>query len=193
MNKRDISKQQTHALLLRTAESLFDERGVEETTTREIARAAGVGVGTVFAHFPDKAALIEALLVDRIDGALLRAGASLPEGDLVAELTHVARELYATYAERPALSRALVAHALFLSGAQRPSTAQLARFQIWVFERLQSAKLRGEPVGDFEQDFFVFFSLYFGLLIAGLRGEIPLERQHLLLEGALRRWFGGRS
>ncbi|WP_438871445.1 TetR/AcrR family transcriptional regulator [Paractinoplanes lichenicola] len=35
-------------------------------STEEVARAAGVGIGTVFRHFPTKAALIEAVFRERL-------------------------------------------------------------------------------------------------------------------------------
>ena len=192
MNKREQGKAATRALILETAAKAFEERSVDAVTTREIAQRAGVGVGTLFAHFPDKVSLVEALLVDKIDAALDRAAQSLPETDIVSQLVHVARELYATYAQHPALSRALVTNALFLAGEERPTTAQLVRFRGWVMRRLAEAHARGEIAGSTEQDFFVFFALYFGVLVGGLRGEIPLEAQPAALEGALRRWFGGK-
>lgn len=41
-----------------------------------VARAAGVGVGTVYRHFPDRATLVRAVVADRLDhvGALVTAG-----------------------------------------------------------------------------------------------------------------------
>ncbi|HVV10054.1 TetR/AcrR family transcriptional regulator [Amycolatopsis sp.] len=45
--------------VLATARELFAERG-EDVQLPEIARAAGVGVGTVYRHFPTKQALVEA-------------------------------------------------------------------------------------------------------------------------------------
>ncbi|OXM51262.1 TetR family transcriptional regulator [Amycolatopsis thailandensis] len=41
------------------ARALFAERG-DDVQMPEIARAAGVGVGTVYRHFPDRQALVEA-------------------------------------------------------------------------------------------------------------------------------------
>ncbi|MCC9305558.1 TetR/AcrR family transcriptional regulator; helix-turn-helix transcriptional regulator [Kitasatospora sp. RB6PN24] len=54
------------ARLLDVAAQVFADRGVS-VTTEEIAKAAGVGVGTLFRHFPTKEALLEAVLVRRLE------------------------------------------------------------------------------------------------------------------------------
>jgi AcrR family transcriptional regulator len=51
--------------VLAAARRLFAERGVAGVTMEEIARAAGVGKGTVFHRFGDRAGLALALLDDR--------------------------------------------------------------------------------------------------------------------------------
>jgi AcrR family transcriptional regulator len=57
--------QRNRARVLAAAERVFAERGTA-ASTEEVARAAGVGVGTVFRHFPSKEALLQALVVDRL-------------------------------------------------------------------------------------------------------------------------------
>jgi AcrR family transcriptional regulator len=59
--------------LLAAAKDLFATRGLD-VTLDEIARHAGVGTGTAYRRFPNKDALIEALMVERIDelGAIAR-------------------------------------------------------------------------------------------------------------------------
>ena len=42
------------ALILEAARRLFATKGFHETSISDIARAAGVAVGTVYLHFPDK-------------------------------------------------------------------------------------------------------------------------------------------
>jgi AcrR family transcriptional regulator len=51
--------------VLEAAEAVFDARGTG-ASTEEVARLAGVGIGTVFRHFPTKEALLEAVYVDRL-------------------------------------------------------------------------------------------------------------------------------
>jgi AcrR family transcriptional regulator len=51
--------------VLAAARRLFAERGVANVTMEQIARAAGVGKGTVFHRFGDRAGLALALLDDR--------------------------------------------------------------------------------------------------------------------------------
>jgi AcrR family transcriptional regulator len=51
--------------VLAAAEQVFVARGTS-VSTEEVARAAGVGIGTVFRHFPTKATLIEAVFRERL-------------------------------------------------------------------------------------------------------------------------------
>ncbi len=48
------------ALLLETAKAVFAEKG-SDVSLDEIARAAGVGIGTLYRHFPTRNALLEAV------------------------------------------------------------------------------------------------------------------------------------
>lgn len=48
-----------------------------ETQMDEVARAAGVGVGTLYRHFPTKEALIEALVIERMETVLAELSAAV--------------------------------------------------------------------------------------------------------------------
>ena len=52
--------------ILEAASEVFNERGIE-VSLDEIARHAGVGVGTVYRRFRSKEELVEALFMDRLD------------------------------------------------------------------------------------------------------------------------------
>ena len=60
--------------ILDVAEEVFG-RGGESASTEEVARLAGVGIATVFRHFPTKAQLLTAVLARRFDRLRDRAEA----------------------------------------------------------------------------------------------------------------------
>jgi AcrR family transcriptional regulator len=66
--------------ILAAAAEVFTQRGLDATLD-DIARAAGVGVGTVYRRFPDKESLVAELFKDRIDAlvAVAEAACSAPD------------------------------------------------------------------------------------------------------------------
>ena len=66
--------------ILDVAEQVFGKGG-ESASTEEVARLAGVGIATVFRHFPTKAALLEAVLARRFDRLREQAEALLNAAD----------------------------------------------------------------------------------------------------------------
>src|SRR3954466_13002859 len=52
--------------VLAAARDAFAEGG-ESTALEEIARRAGVGIGTLYRHFPNRQALVEALYIDEVE------------------------------------------------------------------------------------------------------------------------------
>lgn len=64
ITRRALAKQHTRRKLLDAAKRLFNERGYEAATVREIAAAAGLSTGAVFASFADKADLFGEVILD---------------------------------------------------------------------------------------------------------------------------------
>lgn len=62
--RRRADAQRNYERLLAEAETVFQEQGTE-ASLEEIARRAGVAIGTLYAHFPNRHALLGALLRDR--------------------------------------------------------------------------------------------------------------------------------
>ena len=62
--------------VLAAARAVFSEHG-RDAQMDDVARRAGVGVGTVYRHFPTKEALIEALMVDSFQAIAAKAEAAL--------------------------------------------------------------------------------------------------------------------
>jgi AcrR family transcriptional regulator len=71
------------------AHEAFAERG-DATSLEEIARRAGVGIGTLYRNFPNRQALLEAVYVDEVE-SLCRSAAeldSLPPWDAFSGWVH---------------------------------------------------------------------------------------------------------
>jgi AcrR family transcriptional regulator len=72
--------QRNHDAVLAAARELLAKDGLEGPI-EEIARTAGVGIGTVYRHFPSKDALIAALVGDRFERLAERTREALEEED----------------------------------------------------------------------------------------------------------------
>lgn len=53
--------------LMEAALQVYAERGADDATLDEIARRAGVGIGTLYRHFPTRQALLEAVYRDQVE------------------------------------------------------------------------------------------------------------------------------
>jgi AcrR family transcriptional regulator len=108
--------------ILDTAGTLFAERGLG-VSLDEIARHAGVGVGTVYRRFPDKEQLIDALFENRLAEILATANASLQIADPWDGLAHFIERSMELQVEDRALKELLLstttAHARIEQGRRQ--------------------------------------------------------------------------
>ncbi len=65
--RRALAKQQTRLKVLAAARRLFSEQGYEGATIRDIAAAAGMSTGAVFANFTDKSDLFREIMHDDME------------------------------------------------------------------------------------------------------------------------------
>lgn len=97
------------ARLLEVAEAVFEDKGTS-VSTEEIAKAAGVGIGTVFRHFPTKESLLEAVYIGLLrqlaDEAAALATAEDPGAALFGFFTRVVDRSAAKNALHEALAHA---------------------------------------------------------------------------------------
>ena len=76
---RQSQKEATRQRVVNAARELFDTHGYQGTTIREIARHAGVAVGSVFTTFASKGEILSQVMQARIDP--LYADKILKHGD----------------------------------------------------------------------------------------------------------------
>ncbi|HJP73432.1 MAG TPA: TetR/AcrR family transcriptional regulator [Pseudonocardiaceae bacterium] len=93
--------------ILTVAEDVFG-RGGDTASTEEVARLAGVGIATVFRHFPTKTALLRAVLIGRLNRLRDQAAALLDAPDPGAAFFEFFGTVVADAAGKLAITNALV-------------------------------------------------------------------------------------
>lgn len=104
--RADARKNRDH--LLAIAGDLLSSGGAE-ASLRDIARTAGVGLGTLYRHFPTREALLEALLRERFETLTVRAIALEAEVASGAALVTWLRETVAIAHDYSGAIRSMVA------------------------------------------------------------------------------------
>jgi AcrR family transcriptional regulator len=95
-----------HERVLAAAREAFAEGG-ESTALEEIARRAGVGIGTLYRHFPNRQALLEALYLNEVE-EVCRSAALLDDADPWQALNDWFERLIGYLATKRALSAELL-------------------------------------------------------------------------------------
>ena len=169
LTRRAMAKQQTREKVLQAAREMFIERGYEGATIRDIAGAAGMSTGAVFASFTDKPELFDAILSEdfaALFDPMRDAAATAPTAReaLVAMFSAAYR---AHTAQLPLIQAALAA-----SWTRTPEAEQLRReslrpLRALVMEVLERGVERGELTRRF--DLRLVSDVLWDLYLAGYR------------------------
>jgi AcrR family transcriptional regulator len=128
--------------VLEAARRCMARKGVDAQID-EIARAAGVGVGTVYRHFPTKEDLIEALAQARFERLAELAQTALADEDAWGAFERFMRASARIQSEDRALSEALVS---------RPETMSRAAERVDMLALVSELMERGKRAGAIRKD-----------------------------------------
>jgi AcrR family transcriptional regulator len=101
--------QRNYQRLLSAALAAFSEHEADDTSLEEIARRAGVGIGTLYRHFPTRQALLEAVYRDQVEALRCRAEELVASDAPGAALAAWLRALMAFSSTKHNLTSALLA------------------------------------------------------------------------------------
>ena len=169
LTRRALAKQQTREKVLQAAREMFIERGYEGATIRDIADAAGMSTGAVFASFTDKPELFDAILAEDFAALLdpmqdaARTAPSVREA-LVA-LSGVAYRAHTR--QLPLIQAALAASWTRTPEAERLRRDALRPLRALVLEVLERGVERGELSRRF--DLRLVADVIWDLFLAGYR------------------------
>lgn len=194
--QRERNKMEKLHRIKRAARKLFIDKGFDETTTREIALEAGVGVGTIFTYAENKRDLLFLVANDELEEitekAERRVSSKLP---CLRNLINVFGLHYEFYGRQPVLSRMMLREMTFYdTGRQAGRFQQTRERNIQIVGRIVadaieegalSTKERAEFVG------WVLFCIFQVELRRWLMAGEPMAVGIRQLERALRLFLNG--
>lgn len=173
---RAAKKAETRGRILEVARVELETVGYDAANIRSIARAAGVAPGTVLLHFRDKQELLHAALFDDLERTWSAARKKARRRSLEDDLVALAKAFFRYYAERPALSRALLRESLFAAPPWSERFAhQTAEVHAHVAALATEAQARQELADDVDVAILgtAFLSFYYFALLAWAQGGHP--------------------
>jgi AcrR family transcriptional regulator len=173
------------ARVLEAANAVFSAHGLS-ASTEEVAKAAGVGIGTVFRHFPTKAQLLDAVLARRFRDLREAAERLVRERSPGQALEDLFRLLV-----RDARTKIAIVDALRDAGAPAHGEANLAAEELYdaVRRLIVAAQSSGEirPDVDGREIYAIMAGTARGLAQSHLGDEADERAIAVVLDGLRRR------
>jgi AcrR family transcriptional regulator len=178
---REQNKQRTFERIKEVARRLFEEKGYEHTTTREVAEAACIGTGTLFLYARDKAELLILVYADSMREITGHVFATIPERmSLLDALMHVFNPFFDLYGQHPENARHFLKELLFHS-SERRGHQEFEALHVEFLKRLAHLVRQAQDGGEIRRDVdprqaaACFFAVYFAAVTAWLGSFLVLE------------------
>ncbi|MBS0203619.1 MAG: TetR/AcrR family transcriptional regulator [Planctomycetes bacterium] len=184
------TKESTRQTILEVAQELFRTTGFDATTTRDIARAAGIATGTLFNYFPTKEVIVTTLVVQALAQPVRRSYSELHGSLEEALFAHVAGDLRRLKLHRTYLAPVLETALSPLAALQRDEMGQLLRTnhleQAVALARHHRLDAALTPVA-----LQMYWTLYLGVLAFWISDKSPRQEDTLaLLDQSLEMFVG---
>jgi AcrR family transcriptional regulator len=198
LGRREKAKIQNEERIRKAASRLFRKQGFEKTTIRQIAKAADLGLGTVYNYVEDKHGLLDLISKDDLERVTREAFQTLPpKAGVLDALLHIFKAMYAHHQRQPDLAFIIVKELTFARDTKRKAREnRFEEFNVRLAGILEQAQKRGELGGHFQpaEAATLLFGIHFFLLIVWLSGSLTYEQAvesfrralHLQLQGLRR-------
>jgi AcrR family transcriptional regulator len=190
---RETKKRETRQAIMQAAMTLFSEKGFEKTSIEELAKAAGIGKGTIYGYFQTKSDILHAFCEDELECLHQELTSSADrEIPILQQMVNIYMSEFRHITENREFAR------LFMQQTAFPRDVDLEKhlanednyFKL-LFPLLEKAQERGELRKDLELLYITghFYGLYLLLVSAWFSGRVPTEEAeqalHALFSQAL--------
>ncbi|WP_320782432.1 TetR/AcrR family transcriptional regulator [Streptomyces sp. CRN 30] len=142
--QRRADARRNHERLVQAARAAFAAGGTD-ASLEDVAKRAGVGIGTLYRHFPNRHALLSAVFADAAEQLLARSRELLDDPQPCAALVAWLREMIGHAGEYRGLARALMTVS---SAASADRASELARCGGPIREAGGALLARAQEAGD---------------------------------------------
>jgi AcrR family transcriptional regulator len=149
---RALAKQASQDKIVMAARKLFTEHGYDSATLRQIAKAAGLGLTTLFNHIQDKRDLIYLIFDEEVSVAAERASAAIrPWQPFVEKVLTISSFYFQMFSVEPVLSRILLSEVL--QQTPGPHLERHLRRRGRMLEAFQGLAEAAQASGELRPDF----------------------------------------
>ncbi|TYL48136.1 TetR/AcrR family transcriptional regulator [Marinomonas sp. IMCC 4694] len=167
MSLRQQQKTNTRTKIKTIAKHAFLSQGIEATSTRHLSDQAGIAVGTLFVHFPDKLSLVKDIFFDEMDAALRVAvvaqKVSASPIDYLLQMAQVLFDFYDEYAE---FTRQVLLDSLATGGFH---TKQMAVISDGIVKRFKQVGVDEKTASIFAEN---MLANYWFVLLTGMPNNL---------------------
>jgi len=146
--------------------------GGESTSLEEIARRAGVGIGTLYRHFPNRQALVEALYIDEVED-VCRSAAELDGAEPWEALEGWFERLIAYIGTKRALAHELLNYL-------EPEAALFQVCRASLFDAGEPLLTRAQEAGVVRPDVTIAEVIQMVIGIAKIPSSDPEQTEHII-------------
>ncbi len=167
---RAAKKKETRRAIMQAAVELFAEKGFEGTSIEDLARAAGVGKGTVYGYFQDKNEIFLAFCEEELDYTFgVLSEKTDPDASLIEQLMTLFMTQFHVVTENREFGRHLIREMAFPRAGDAHKSKDLdARYLEAVGAILDRAQKRGELREGYDP--FLATAHFYSLYLIALSG-----------------------
>jgi AcrR family transcriptional regulator len=145
-SRRDIQKAETRILILESARELFESLEYDKVTIRDVASLAGIGLGTIYKHFPNKLSMLAAAFSDDLKKLYNNAMATIPcNQPFRNQFIHISKQFFLFYTVHYSLSRAYLSHMFFY---EREWLAEINAFDDLYAQKIAELIRKAQGIGE---------------------------------------------